>query len=187
MRHPSLVARALVALALVCACAASAAAQSEVVSLASHQLRLTSAGASAPAGYAMRISTLAAALVLESRAPDVASRARQDRARRILAAGAGFALSAAVTPLYVLPNRDPCWGSERAKGGVPLKAAATIGALGVAMIVGGATWLGVESRRHGHYASRRQRLIAMAVGALTLGLGQALQGSLFFLDQICHS
>jgi hypothetical protein len=139
------------------------------------------------AGYAMRASTLAAALVLEEGGPDAVSRTRQNRARRILAAGAGLAFSATVTPIYVLPNRDPCYGSERAKGGVPLNTAATVAALGVAMVVGGATWLRVESRRHGYYATRRQRLVAMAVGALAFALGQALQGGLFYADQICHS
>jgi hypothetical protein len=49
--------------------------------LAKYQLRLTNARASVPVGYALRTSTLAAALA----------------------------------------NRDPCRGSERAKGGVPLK------------------------------------------------------------------
>jgi hypothetical protein len=43
------------------------------------------------------------------------------------------------------------------------------------MIVGSVTWLGFDSRRHGYYASLRQRLIAMAVGALAFTLGQTLQ------------
>jgi hypothetical protein len=115
-------------------------------------------------------------------------RARQRLARHILAAGAGLALSGAVTPIYVLPerDRDRC-PSDPGKGRVPLMTAAVVAGLGVAMTVGGATWLGLEARRHGSYAARRERLIAMAVGALAFALGQTLQGSLFFLDQICHS
>jgi hypothetical protein len=203
MSHPSRIAGWLLALALVCASAGSAAAQSQIllgrgparfdaVSAASFQLLLANAPASMPVGYATRTLTLAVSpsgegLGAEGQVTDRASRARQNLARRTLAAGAGFTLSAAITPIYVLPNRDRCWGSERAKGGAPLKTAAVVGALGVAMVAGGATWLGIESRRHGYYAPRRQRLIAMAVGAVTLVLGQALQGGVFFFDMICHS
>jgi len=117
----------------------------------------------------------------------LASRGRQSRARRILAAGAGLMITAAVTPAYVLPNREPCWGSDERSGRRPLLAATGVGAVGLVGVVGGATWLALESRRYGYRSSRRERAIAAGIGALAFALGQGLLGSMFLVDQVCHS
>lgn len=119
--------------------------------------------------------------------PDTASIARQRLARQLLAAGIGFSLAAAVTPIYVLPNRSRCWSTERMSGGPPLKGAAVIGAIGIGMAIGGGAWLGVETRRYGSHTSRRERLLALGVGALAFTLGQAALIPVFIADQICHS
>jgi hypothetical protein len=68
-----------------------------------------------------------------------------------------------------------------------LKGAAVVGAVGVGMTIGGATWLGVEARRHGLQTSPRERLIAMGIGALTFALGQAALIPVFVADQICNT
>lgn len=185
MTDLSAIPRLACVLCLVAAFASAAAARADAP-LTDYQLPLRLSVSSSGAHVASS-SALAAALVADQRDPDTVLRARQRLARHILAAGLGLALSAAVTPSYVLPNREPCYGSERAKGRVPLTGAAVVGALGVAMTVGGGTWLGLEARRHGSFAGRRERLIGMAVGALAFALGQTLTGSLFFLDQVCHS
>lgn len=116
-----------------------------------------------------------------------ATRFRQNQARQILAAGTGFALSAAITPAYVLPHREPCWGSNQHKGRAPLMGAAWLGGIGFAAAVGGGTWLGLESRKRGHYTSRRERAVAAGIGAATFVVGQLLLGGVFFMDQICHT
>lgn len=118
---------------------------------------------------------------------EIRPRTQQVRARRILAAGAGLFLSAAVTPVYVLPYREPCWGSDQSKGSGPLKIAAGVGTVGFAAAVGGVIWLVRDSRRHGYYASNRERRIAGALGALTFVLSQGLLGGAFVVDQICHN
>ena len=117
----------------------------------------------------------------------VAARFRQTRARRILAAGVGLMVSGAVTPAYVLPHRQPCHGSDDRKGGAPLKGAAGIGAVGMAAAVGGAAWSSLEANRHGYRSSRRQRLVGAGIGTLTFLVGQLVLGSVFFVDQICHT
>lgn len=134
-----------------------------------------------------RVFPFAAALQLEPALPDRASLARQHTARQILAGGIGFALAAAIAPTYIMPNRFRCWTTGKRSGGPPLKAAAVMGAIGIGMAIGGGAWLGVEARRHGYHASRRERLIAMGVGALTFTLGQAALVPVFIADQICHS
>jgi hypothetical protein len=139
----------------------------------------------------VRWPLLASSSMLAESTPRTAASAavqfRQNRARRILGAGIGFVLSAAVTPAYVSPHRQPCWGSDERKGGLPLKLAAGVAAVGLVGLAGGATWLTLESRRHGRVSSRRQRMIAAGIGTLTFALGQALLGSAFFVDQICSS
>lgn len=55
------------------------------------------------------------------------------------------------------------------------------------MAAGGGTWLGLEARRHGYYATRRERLIDVSIGALTFALGQSLTSLVFLADQLCHS
>ena len=96
-------------------------------------------------------------------------------------------LSAAVTPSYVLPNREPCWGSDQAKGGATLKTAAVVAGIGVGLTLGGGSWLGVEAHRYGSYAPRKQRWMGFGIGAASFVLSQALLGALFFADSICHS
>lgn len=117
----------------------------------------------------------------------VSARFRQTRARRILAAGVGLVLSAAVTPAYVLPNREPCYASSARKGDAPLKAAAGVGAVGLAAVIGGATWSFIETTRHGYHGSRRQRFVSAGIGALTFLVGQAVLGTTHFADQICST
>lgn len=187
MKERAHLARLTFVLCLLAASTSPVAAQIEVGPLPHYQLPLRPS-TSWTGAQLTSSSALAAALVVDQRAPDAVLRARQRLARHILAAGAGLALSAAVTPIYVLPERERvrCLANPD-KGRVPLTAAAVVGGLGVAMTVGGATWLGLQTRQHGSYAARRERLIAMAVGALAFALGQTLQGSLFFLDTICHS
>lgn len=121
----------------------------------------------------------------EPASTDVTSRLAQNRARRILAAGAGFVVSAAVTPAYVLPNRHTCWGSDRRSGDGTLKIAAGVSAVGLVAAVGGATWLALESRRHGYYSSSRERRIAAGIGAITFLVSQGLLGAAFLVDSIC--
>jgi hypothetical protein len=110
---------------------------------------------------------------------------RQNRARRILAAGAGVMLAGAITPAYVYPNRTRCYGSNQPRGGGTLRLAAGAGALGFVVAAGGASWLLVESRRHGYHASRRERAIATGIGALTFVLSQAVLGGAFLVEHIC--
>jgi hypothetical protein len=129
----------------------------------------------------------AAALAADPSVEARASTPRQRTARRVLAAGLGFSLAGAITPIYVLPSRSRCWSTGRMSGGAPLKGAAVVGAIGVGMAIGGGSWLGVEARRHGLRTSRRERLIAMRIGALTFTLGQAALVPVFFADQICNT
>jgi hypothetical protein len=177
--------RTLFVLLLLCAAPPQAHAQSLASSLPRAPLSIAPA---VPSASALSPRDVALAVALPpAPSPDAASRVHQNRARRILALGVGLALSAAITPTYVLPNREPCWGSTHEKGRAPLVAAAVVGSIGVALGVGGGTWLGLEARKHGYYASKRERLIAMGIGALGLAIGQSVQGTLFFLDQICSS
>jgi hypothetical protein len=180
-------------LLLVVACllsvfAAQAQAQAFIPSL-----RLRSAlhlAESPPLGPALSRRPFPFAAALEVDASVLASQAsapRQRVARQLLAAGIGFSLAAAVTPMYVLPTRSRCWSSDRRSGGPPLKGAAVLGAIGIGMAIGGGSWLGVETRRYGPHTSRRERLLAMAVGALAFTLGQAALVPVFIADQICHS
>jgi hypothetical protein len=117
----------------------------------------------------------------------LAARDRQVRARRIVAAGAGFMLAAAITPAYVLPTRNTCFSEDGPAARRSLLAAAGVGAIGLAGAAGGATWLAIESRRHGYQSSRRERVRAAGIGALTFVLGQVVLGSIYFVDQICNS
>jgi hypothetical protein len=110
---------------------------------------------------------------------------RQRRARRVLAAGAGLVVAAALAPAYILPNREPCYGYSRPKGAGPLKVAGGVGAVGLVATVGGATWLTIVARNHGYTSSRRERWIAAAIGTLTFVLGQGLLGAVFLGDQLC--
>jgi hypothetical protein len=179
--------RVVLALLLLCAWSSLARAQAPGRWFTGHLLFPVQTQALARPKLALWNSGLAAAVPLQREGPDAASRMHQNRARRILAAGAGFVLSAAVTAAYVLPNRAPCWGSDVAKGSGTLKGAVVVGTVGLSLALGGGAWFGVESRRHGYYASRRERLIAMGIGAITFAIGQTFLLPLFAVDRSCST
>lgn len=120
-----------------------------------------------------------------SAGPPVDSLDRQRRARRVLAAGAGLVVAAALAPAYVLPNREPCYGYSKPKGSGPLKVAGGVGAVGFVASVGGATWLTIEARKHGYTSSPRERWIAAGIGTVTFVVGQVILGAVFLGDQLC--
>jgi Zn-dependent alcohol dehydrogenase len=111
--------------------------------------------------------------------------AGQNRARNLIAAGAGFMIAAGVTTAIAMTHREPCYGSDVPKGKLPTVAAAGVGALGLAAVVGATTWYVRDRRQHNYRVTTRQRLIAGGMGALSFVLVQAMLGSLIFADQLC--
>jgi len=144
-------------------------------------------GQTTPSWMHVRPQLLTAATAGGARVADPYSRARQDRARAILAAGIGVALSSAVMVSYGVARDRPCWTDPTAGSARSVRLAGAFGGAGLAAAVGGGSWLWAESRRHGHHATRLKRLGAAGVGAVTFVLTQAVLGGLFLADQICHS
>lgn len=186
-QRPCLCAWGLLGVVCLSLFAASAHAQTDARSLQSEMVFLVRSSqlreVAAPTSSNLRVTTPAA---LSGSLEEANTRFRQNRARRILAAGTGFLLAAAITPAYVLQHRQSCYGSSRPKGAAPLKGAAWLGGIGLVAAIGGGTWLALEARRHGHYTSRRERIVAGSIGAVTFVLGQLLLGTVFFVDQICN-
>lgn len=119
------------------------------------------------------------------RVPTMDSRRRQNGATYLLATGAGLLLSSGLTFSYALPNRSSC--SDERGGMKSLKGAAGFGSIGFSFAVGGGTWLGLESQRHGHYTSWQRRLGAAGTGALAFVVSQAALGLLYLSDTMCFN
>lgn len=172
---------------LLCWCALSGAARAQSLPawLRVDSRFLAELEAPAPSAPAHDPTKLALSHATQPKVPSLTSRAHQERARRLVAAGTGFVLSAAIAPSYILTHREPCYGSDQQKGRGPLIIAAGVGAVGSAALIGGATWLVLESSRHGPTTSRWQRVSATGIGALTFVLSQALLGTFFLADQLC--
>jgi Zn-dependent alcohol dehydrogenase len=111
--------------------------------------------------------------------------AGQNRARNLIAAGAGFMIAAAVTTGIAMTHREPCYGSDVPKGKGPTIVAAGVGAVGLAAVVGATTWYVRDRRQHDYRVTTRQRLIAGGMGTLSFVLIQAMLGSLLLADQLC--
>jgi hypothetical protein len=109
----------------------------------------------------------------------------QQRARRITATGLGVLLGAGITASYALPLRSQCYGSEPKSSRELLPLILGTGAIGLVAAGAGGTWLGLEARRHGLRSSRRQRLMAAGIGALTATLTQAVHAPLVAIASMC--
>jgi hypothetical protein len=108
---------------------------------------------------------------------------RQSRARSVLAAGAGMVASAAVHLAYAVPTRR-CEPDLPATNKRSIRAAGVIGGVGLSMVVGGATWLSVESRRFGARTSWQQRLGAVGIASLSAIPIQAALFAIWFSDAV---
>lgn len=100
---------------------------------------------------------------LQLSSPDPELWKAQRRARFMLAFGAGLAAASAVHLAWATPNRYCGYGHVMNSS---LYAAGVLGSVGVSLALGGGTWLGVSSSRHGYLrASKGQKWAVGGVAA----------------------